>query len=605
MGIHHFKAEVQNFLGLKSKSFKPSKACTLSHSSLESSGSHDKSNSSSSSGNVSNFSNPPVAKDEKGGFFFTGKDATTDKEFSNQMKPSDFEFLKVIGKGSFGKVLLSKRRSADADVNVPTKYYAIKVLDKALVSARNESGHVMAERNVLVQARPHPFLVRFWAAFTSKHKLFFVLDYVDGGELFLHLQREKRFSEQRTKFYGAEIASALGYLHSMDIIYRDLKPENILLDRAGHIKLTDFGLCKQCPDFDVLITPHQSQCQSISDSEPDWVSQLATTFCGTPEYLAPEILSHRNFGHKQSDEDAGEALPSFNSGKSEIYYYDRRVDWWCLGAVMYEMIFGLPPFYSRDTAKMYRAILTKPLTFPEQNSKHRHSQPNSQKYRENEKGVNCQQKEGHQTSHQAKKLLKALLQKDREQRLGASKRDVLEIQEHPFFADLDWQALLALRITPPFDPSLTHPLDFRHFDPEFIEEPVPASYQTALAENNSHSRQHTVAENQLTNDHSAKNIYKSLDNYEHHDDTNNYSFTKKGQSIGNKKDSGFYCECAKSVMSKLDEHVKMPKISRPEHHPLGTAHCKGCREDNIELKFTDDEYSEFLGFSYVHHTLEE
>lgn len=135
-------------------------------------------------------------------------------------------------------------------------------------------------------------------------------------QLFFHLQRERHFSEARARFYSAEMASALGYLHAAGVVYRDLKPENILLDSEGHLVLTDFGLCKE----------------GLVDSD-----QTTATFCGTPEYLAPEVIRKEAYG--------------------------RSVDWWCLGAVLYEMLYGLPPFYSRDTAVMYDAILNKPLHF--------------------------------------------------------------------------------------------------------------------------------------------------------------------------------------------------------------------------------------------------
>uniref|UniRef100_A0A8C5N219 Serum/glucocorticoid regulated kinase 1 n=1 Tax=Gouania willdenowi TaxID=441366 RepID=A0A8C5N219_GOUWI len=259
--------------------------------------------------------------------------------------PSDFHFLKVIGKGSFGKVLLARHRTDD-------QFYAVKVLQKKAILKKKE--------------------------------------------LFYHLQRERCFLEPRARFYSAEIASALGYLHSLNIVYRDLKPENILLDSQGHIILTDFGLCKE-------------------NIEPNGTT---STFCGTPEYLAPEVL------HKQP--------------------YDRTVDWWCLGAVLYEMLYGLPPFYSRNTAEMYDNILNKPLQL----------KPN--------------------ISNSARHLLEGLLQKDRTKRLGCTD-DFIEIKNHMFFSPINWDDLNAKKITPPFNPNVTGPNDLRHFDPEFTDEPVPSS----------------------------------------------------------------------------------------------------------------------------------
>ncbi|XP_023611226.1 serine/threonine-protein kinase Sgk3 isoform X17 [Myotis lucifugus] len=276
-------------------------------------------------------------------------------EILSSAKPTDFDFLKVIGKGSFGKVLLAKRK-------LDGKFYAVKVLQKKIVLNRREQKHIMAERNVLLKNVKHPFLVGLHYSFQTTEKLYFVLDFVNGGELFFHLQRERSFPEHRARFYAAEIASALGYLHSIKIVYRDLKPENILLDSVGHVVLTDFGLCKE----------------GIA------ISDTTTTFCGTPEYLAPEVI------RKQP--------------------YDNTVDWWCLGAVLYEMLYGLstpimpqylgrsmifrsssfqPPFYCRDVAEMYDNILHKPLNL--------------------RPGV----------SLTAWSILEELLEKDRQNRLGA------------------------------------------------------------------------------------------------------------------------------------------------------------------------------------------
>jgi len=303
--------------------------------------------------------------------------------------PSDFEFLKVIGKGSFGKVLLAKRKG-DGDI------YAVKVLQKAHIMKRNEAKHIMSERNVLLKNIKHPFLVGLSYSFQTKDKLYFVLDYVNGGELFFHLQRERCFPEPRARFYAAEISSALGYLHSLNIIYRDLKPENILLESQGHIILTDFGLCKE--NVEGLGT--------------------TSTFCGTPEYLAPEVL------RKQP--------------------YDRTVDWWCMGAVLYEMLYGLPPFYSRDTSEMYDHILHKPLKL-----------------------------RGNITSP-AKNILEGLLQKDKNIRLGVA-NDFQDIKSHPFFAPINWTHLDEKKIKPPYNPNVAGPMDLKHFDNEFVREPVPES----------------------------------------------------------------------------------------------------------------------------------
>ncbi|XP_005392556.1 PREDICTED: serine/threonine-protein kinase Sgk2 [Chinchilla lanigera] len=303
--------------------------------------------------------------------------------------PTDFDFLKVIGKGNYGKVLLAKRKSDGT-------FYAVKVLQKKSILKNKEQSHIMAERNVLLKNVQHPFLVGLRYSFQTPEKLYFVLDYVNGGELFFHLQREHRFLEPRARFYAAEVASAIGYLHSLNIIYRDLKPENILLDCQGHVVLTDFGLCKE-------------------GVEPE---ETTSTFCGTPEYLAPEVLRKEP--------------------------YDRAVDWWCLGAVVYEMLHGLPPFYSRDVAQMYENILHQPLQIP-----------------------------GGRTVA-ACDLLKGLLHKDQRQRLG-SKADFLEIKNHIFFSPINWDDLYHKRLTPPFNPNVAGPADLKHFDPEFTQEAVSRS----------------------------------------------------------------------------------------------------------------------------------
>uniref|UniRef100_A0A672HCW3 Serine/threonine-protein kinase Sgk1-like n=1 Tax=Salarias fasciatus TaxID=181472 RepID=A0A672HCW3_SALFA len=192
--------------------------------------------------------------------------------------------------GSFGKVLLARHKES-------TQYYAVKVLQKKIILKKKEQKHIMAERSVLMKNIKHPFLVGLHYSFQTTDKLYFVLDYVNGGELFYHLQRERVFLEPRARFYAAEIASALGYLHSLHIVYRDLKPENILLDSQGHIVLTDFGLCKE-------------------GLEPNGTT---STFCGTPEVGGPAV--------------AVETAPALRC--------------------------STPPFYSRNTAEMYSNILHK------------------------------------------------------------------------------------------------------------------------------------------------------------------------------------------------------------------------------------------------------
>ena len=224
----------------------------------------------------------------------------------------DFDLLKVVGKGSFGKVFLV-RQKADR------KLFAMKVLKKLEVQRRRQVEHTRTERRVMGQL-DHVFIVPLRFAFQSTHKLYMVSDFCGGGELFFHLKRLRTFTEEMVRFYGAELLCALGHLHARDIIYRDLKPENILLDDEGHVRITDFGLCR--------------------DKAPDETS--AQTFCGTPEYLAPEMILNRK------------------DGKG----YGRSVDWWAYGCLLYEMLTGWPPFYDSNLQEQCTKILRARVEFP-------------------------------------------------------------------------------------------------------------------------------------------------------------------------------------------------------------------------------------------------
>uniref|UniRef100_A0A3Q2Y4F7 non-specific serine/threonine protein kinase n=1 Tax=Hippocampus comes TaxID=109280 RepID=A0A3Q2Y4F7_HIPCM len=208
---------------------------------------------------------------------------------------NDFDYLKLLGKGTFGKVILVREKASGT-------YYAMKILKKEVIIAK-----------VPLSVPPS---VSLKYSFQTKDRLCFVMEYVNGGELFFHLSRERVFSEDRTRFYGAEIVSALDYLHSAKIVYRDLKLENLMLDKDGHIKITDFGLCKE----------------GITDAA------TMKTFCGTPEYLAPEVLEDNDYG--------------------------RAVDWWGLGVVTYEMMCGRLPFYNQDHEKLFELILMEEIKFP-------------------------------------------------------------------------------------------------------------------------------------------------------------------------------------------------------------------------------------------------
>eukprot|EP01123_Difflugia_compressa_P005860 TRINITY_DN17982_c0_g1_i1.p1 TRINITY_DN17982_c0_g1~~TRINITY_DN17982_c0_g1_i1.p1 ORF type:complete len:469 (-),score=115.97 TRINITY_DN17982_c0_g1_i1:67-1473(-) len=221
----------------------------------------------------------------------------------------DFYRLKCIGRGGFGRVLLVKKKDTG-------QIYAMKILKKQYIVASNQVDHTTAERNVLVRVE-HPFLPKLYYAFQDETKLYFVMDFINGGELFHHLHKEKKFSEDRCRFYAAQIVSALTYLHSLGIIYRDLKPENILLTREGDLVITDFGLAKEGLHGDNART---------------------ATRAGTPEYLAPEVIK----GEK----------------------YTKAVDWWSLGILIYEMLVGTPPFVAEAIQQLFEKIIKGPINFP-------------------------------------------------------------------------------------------------------------------------------------------------------------------------------------------------------------------------------------------------
>ncbi|XP_068156686.1 RAC serine/threonine-protein kinase-like [Drosophila tropicalis] len=298
----------------------------------------------------------------------------------------NFEFLKVLGKGAFGKVILCREKST-------AKLYAIKILKKEVIIQKDEVAHTLTESRVL-KSTNHPFLISLKYSFQTNDRLCFVMQYVNGGELFWHLSHERIFTEERTRFYGAEIISALGYLHSQGIIYRDLKLENLLLDKDGHIKVADFGLCKEDITY----------------------GRTTRTFCGTPEYLAPEVLDDNDYG--------------------------QAVDWWGTGVVMYEMICGRLPFCNQDHDVLFTLILIEDVRYPRN------------------------------ISDEAKSLLSGLLVKDPNARLGGGKDDVKEIQAHPFFASINWTDLVQKKIPPPFKPQVTSDTDTRYFDNEFTGESV-------------------------------------------------------------------------------------------------------------------------------------
>jgi len=325
----------------------------------------------------------PVTETNNTAPTITTTTGNTASQAQAQTKPKvtvdDFDLLTVIGKGSFGKVIQVRKKDNG-------KIYAMKVLNKKTIYERGEVEHTKSERKIL-QKLCHPFLVNLNYSFQTPDKLYFIMDYINGGELFFHLQKDKKFSEDRARFYCAEIVLGLEYLHNSGVLYRDLKPENLLLTSDGHICMTDFGISK-----DNLQNEDQT-----------------TTFCGTPEYLAPEVLEGNGYG--------------------------KAVDWWSFGTLMYEMLTGLPPFYSEDIQMMYQQILGGQLNITN-------------------------------VSDTAKDLIERLLVRDPNNRLV----DPKVIKQHPWFSSIDWAKLETKEVTPPFIPPVKDELDTTQIAEEFTEE---------------------------------------------------------------------------------------------------------------------------------------
>eukprot|EP01100_Stratorugosa_tubuloviscum_P007041 TRINITY_DN296_c1_g1_i2.p1 TRINITY_DN296_c1_g1~~TRINITY_DN296_c1_g1_i2.p1 ORF type:complete len:512 (+),score=247.07 TRINITY_DN296_c1_g1_i2:276-1811(+) len=354
------------------------------------------SNSSSNNGSSNNNNNNSSSSNNRS----TQDEMFPEDENDRRVGINDFDIMTVIGKGSFGKVFQVRKKDT-------SKIYAMKVLNKKTILERNELEHTRAEKSIL-QKLCHPFLVNLNYAFQTEEKLFFIMDFVNGGELFFHLQKDKKFTEERVRFYSAEIVLGLEYLHKNGVLYRDLKPENILLTADGHICMTDFGISKE---------------GLMGEND------RTTTFCGTPEYLAPEVLEGNGYG--------------------------KAVDWWSFGTLMYEMLVGLPPFYSQDVQQMYTKIMTAKLNIPKT------------------------------VSEEARTLLEGLLERDPERRLT----EPSIIKSHPFFRGMDWEALLSKDVTPPFIPPVTSAESVTQIDPSFISEDptlslVEGSSITAAAQEN-------------------------------------------------------------------------------------------------------------------------
>uniref|UniRef100_A0A8C0Q2M8 Ribosomal protein S6 kinase alpha-5 n=1 Tax=Canis lupus familiaris TaxID=9615 RepID=A0A8C0Q2M8_CANLF len=307
----------------------------------------------------------------------------------------NFELLKVLGTGAYGKVFLVRKISGhDAG-----KLYAMKVLKKAtIVQKAKTTEHTRTERQVLEHIRQSPFLVTLHYAFQTETKLHLILDYINGGELFTHLSQRERFTEHEVRIYVGEIVLALEHLHKLGIIYRDIKLENILLDSNGHVVLTDFGLSKEF----------------VAEE-----AERAYSFCGTIEYMAPDIVRGGDSGH------------------------DKAVDWWSLGVLMYELLTGASPFTvdgeKNSQAEISRRILKSEPPYPQE------------------------------MSALAKDLIQHLLMKDPKKRLGCGPRDADEIKEHLFFQKINWDDLAAKKVPAPFKPVIRDELDVSNFAEEFTE----------------------------------------------------------------------------------------------------------------------------------------
>ncbi|XP_074599782.1 protein kinase C iota type isoform X2 [Brevipalpus obovatus] len=326
-----------------------------------------------------------------------GFDMPVSEGARRQYKLEDFDLIKVIGRGSYAKVLL-------VELKETKRPYAMKVIKKELVADDEDIDWVQTEKHVFEIATGCEFLVGLHSCFQTESKLFFVIEFVSGGDLMFHMQRKRRLVEDHARFYAAEISLALSYLHGKGIIYRDLKLDNVLLDKHGHIKLTDYGMCKEG------IRP----------------GDTTITFCGTPNYIAPEII--RGFE------------------------YSFSVDWWALGVLLFEMLAGRSPFDIRSGPEnpelstedfLFQVISTKAIRIPRF------------------------------ITVKAQNVLKGFLDKSPDSRLGCNPAlgGFQEIKSHPFFKPIDWDLLSEKKVPPPYVPKINKdPLE--HFDPGFTQEPV-------------------------------------------------------------------------------------------------------------------------------------
>ncbi|KAI1434833.1 camp-dependent protein kinase catalytic subunit [Xylaria sp. CBS 124048] len=303
----------------------------------------------------------------------------------------DFNVVRTLGTGTFARVCLVHLASgSDEDKE---KVFALKILRKTEVIKLKQIDHVRDERRILSDVAGHPFITSLITTFSDHDSLYMLLDYIPGGELFSYLRGHRRFPEEWAQFYAAEIVLVLEYLHEHQggVAYRDLKPENLLLDADGHVKLVDFGFAKR------LGSKNERPVETY-------------TLCGTPEYLAPEVI--QNKGHTTA------------------------VDWWALGILIYEFVTGYPPFWHRNPIEIYKQIIEKPVVFPQ----------------------------SPQVSESAQHIIRSLCTVDRSKRLGNISGGAQLVRDHPFFDGIDWDALYHRQIRPPIQPKVRYPGDAQCFD---------------------------------------------------------------------------------------------------------------------------------------------
>uniref|UniRef100_G3UXH4 Serine/threonine-protein kinase N2 n=1 Tax=Mus musculus TaxID=10090 RepID=G3UXH4_MOUSE len=303
-----------------------------------------------------------------------------------QFSLQDFRCCAVLGRGHFGKVLLAEYKHTN-------EMFAIKALKKGDIVARDEVDSLMCEKRIFetVNSVRHPFLVNLFACFQTKEHVCFVMEYAAGGDLMMHIHTDV-FSEPRAVFYAACVVLGLQYLHEHKIVYRDLKLDNLLLDTEGFVKIADFGLCKEGMGY----------------------GDRTSTFCGTPEFLAPEVLTETS--------------------------YTRAVDWWGLGVLIYEMLVGESPFPGDDEEEVFDSIVNDEVRYPRF------------------------------LSTEAISIMRRLLRRNPERRLGAGEKDAEDVKKHPFFRLTDWSALMDKKVKPPFVPTIRGREDVSNFDDEFTSE---------------------------------------------------------------------------------------------------------------------------------------